>query len=119
MLYRSIFTLNKKSFKQAWYLTFGYVVVVAIISVIVVCTQCQPISFSWEEPLGAKGSCVNLRGMILGNGILVTVADLALLIIPMPMLWSLQIARKRKIMLCMLFSLGLLYVGAAMLVTTN
>lgn len=75
---------------------------------VVTTTQCKPIRFSWEQPLGVSGSCVDLRGAEIGAGVANTVADAAILILPWPMLWSLQMKRARKFQLCALFGIGFL-----------
>lgn len=107
-LYKTIFTFIVKWFKIAWYAILAYVIAVTIASIVIILTQCRPIAYTWNEPLGAEGSCLNLRALEIGRGALLAIADVMLLVLPMPILWSLHIQPRKKIMLCALFALGLL-----------
>lgn len=107
-LYKRIFTLNSRPFKYAWYTVLAYVVSCALMGIVVSINQCKPIRYSWEQPLGISGSCVDLKKAELGPGVATTVADGMILVMPMPMLWLLQITRVRKIQLCALFGIGFL-----------
>ena len=106
LLYRNIFTLNNRPFRLAWISIFVYVTLCFIIGVIIVVVQCIPTSYAWEVALGAKGRCVNLVGAEIGNGATLAAADIMLLILPMPDLWSLRIALKQKLQICGIFALG-------------
>lgn len=106
MLYKRMFTFNSKPFKYAWYTVFAYVVGCSIMAVVVITTECKPIRYSWEQPLGVSGKCVDLRAAEIGPGVALTVADVMILMLPMPTLWSLQISRMQKIQLCTLFGIG-------------
>ena len=72
--------------------------------------QCTPVSFFWnkEQP----GHCIPNALITIGmtNGVLSFVGDLVILCMPLPMVWKLQIDRKRKIALTGMFLLGGLYV---------
>ncbi|KAF2105408.1 hypothetical protein BDV96DRAFT_655617 [Lophiotrema nucula] len=108
LLYRSIFTFVLVPFKRAWSVIFCYVILNAITSIFLLCFQCRPLKYSWEEPIGTKGKCVNLSAVEISNGVMIAFADLAILALPMPVLWSLHIPTKKKILLCGLFALGCL-----------
>lgn len=77
-----------------------------MICVTLILTQCTPLSFSWEQPLLVPGSCLNLKGTEVSGGLLIAIADLGLLIMPWPMLWSLKMSFRRKAQLCALFASG-------------
>ncbi|KAF2733121.1 hypothetical protein EJ04DRAFT_565396 [Polyplosphaeria fusca] len=106
MFYRTIFTFVVVPFKYAWFTIFAYVISNAIASVIVVFVQCQPLAFTWNGPKGSEGKCGNLTANEIGTGVIIMLADFMLLVLPMPILWTLHIPRKEKIMLCGLFALG-------------
>lgn len=79
-----------------------------IVGISITLAQCTPISYGWEAPLGAQGHCVDLIADEIGSGVFIVVADVALLIMPMPILWTLKIKLSQKLQLVGVFALGLL-----------
>ena len=77
-----------------------------IAGLIAINLQCKPISYAWDAPLGAEGSCINLVGNNVANGAILAAADIAILILPMPTIWSLQVNLRQKIQVCAIFALG-------------
>ena len=51
---------------------------------------------------------MDLRASVIGNGATIVLADLALLILPMPMLWKLKIRMAQKLQLSVIFAMGIL-----------
>ena len=77
-------------------------VALLIILVALDCTACKPISTIWNAP----GSCLPdaTRSSIFG---FVNVGvDLAILVLPLRMVWSLQMSQRQKIAICGVFCLG-------------
>lgn len=109
LLYKRIFTFISQPFIYAWHAVLAYVICCAITGLIVSPTQCKPIQYSWEQPLGTNGSCVDLIAAELGSGVTLMAADVMILVLPMPMLWSLHVKWARKIQLCALFGIGFLF----------
>ena len=70
---------------------------------------CKPIQFFWEQLQGASGTCIDLKAAELGAGVALMAADVMILVLPMPMLWSLQVKWVRKIQLCALFGIGFVF----------
>lgn len=70
------------------------------ISVII---ECHPINALWDF---SPGYCIDLQKMFLGSGIINIFLNVLVLMLPMPMIWSLEIERKHKIMLSGVFLLG-------------
>jgi hypothetical protein len=71
-------------------------------------TVCTPIAFYYDRTIPG-GHCKNqvVSGTI--NAALSLVGDIAILALPLPMVWNLQINMRRKIALCGIFLLGSLY----------
>ena len=67
---------------------------------------CLPIHAFWDPQV--KRTCVRLKDYYLGNAVANITTDLLLLALPLPMIWSLQLATGRKLMLSGVFLLGLL-----------
>jgi hypothetical protein len=80
----------------------------------VVFTLCTPIRFHWDKFLGASGKCVDIKPAELGTAVVIVAADFMILFLPMPMLWSLQITRARKLLLCILFGIGFMWAKAVL-----
>ena len=69
--------------------------------------QCSPLNYGWDQLYGQMtGKCVNLKAEAISTAALSTVADVALLILPIPILWGLQMPYKQKLSLCGIFLLG-------------
>ena len=107
LLYRSIFTLNGRWFRLAWYTLAIYVFASLVIFIVVSLLQCRPVQYFWEQAPGVEGSCVDLVATYEGVGVMVLVADLALLILPLPMVWKLKIHLAQKLQLSAIFAVGL------------
>ena len=68
---------------------------------------CRPFHKVWD-PL-VPGTCGSSRAAFLADGIVNLAIDLAMIILPMPMVWQLQMSQQRKIALSVVFGLGILY----------
>lgn len=68
--------------------------------------QCQPISAGWHyfEP----GKCVSLIRMNNVNGALNIFTDLAVVVLPMPLIWKMQLRFAKFLVLLAVFGSGLL-----------
>lgn len=107
LLYRSVFTLNNRRFRIAWYTVLSYSIAFVITSVLGVLLQCSPISYGWQRIYEhTRGRCVNLKALAVSTAALSTVADVALLILPIPTLLNLRMPYKQKLGLCGIFLLG-------------
>ena len=87
----------------------GWILVCGIMSVSGSLFYCRPVPKAWDDSI--SGSCVNrsnLNYAIAGFNIL---NDVALLLIPVPFLLTLQIAKKQRIVLICVFACGALCVS--------
>ena len=105
LLYRRIFSLTKRWFRAAWWscvaFTLAYWVALLTIFLMQIHANCSSAcrnskSFS-RKPLTAAWLNIAI--------------DACLLVLPMRMVWMLQLSTKRKIGVCALFALGLMYVS--------
>lgn len=67
---------------------------------------CIPIQKGWDSSV--PGRCVDRQTAFVGTAIPNILTDFILLILPMPMLWHLQISLRRKISLVGIFTAGYL-----------
>jgi len=89
----------------------GVLVVYGLWAVLSTIFNCWPVSYYWTAHLpGSSGSCMDRNAVTFANAGLNIVTDLILLIVPVPLLWRLQIPKKQKIVLLCVFGAGTLAV---------
>ena len=71
--------------------------------------QCSPVQKQWD--FAVPGHCYSLYGTFIGVTVPNVFIDLLLLILPVPMLWKLQIKTTKKLALTANFLLGYRFVG--------
>lgn len=106
-LYHRIFFVSRTFSRMLWALgifVFGYGFVRAGLSII----QCHPLSYIWD-PSVAGGYCgrIPLAGTITAAFNVLT--DIIILVMPMPVLWKLQMEMRMKLQIMGIFLLGGLY----------
>ena len=69
-----------------------------------VLTECVPITALWDA--SKPGTCIDLPAFYNGAGIPNVILNTIILVLPLPMIWSLDIGRKHKIALSGVFLLG-------------
>jgi hypothetical protein len=69
---------------------------------------CIPPAHLWNPAL--PGRCLDVAAIAEGYAISSLVTDIAILVLPVPLIWRLQLSRGQKAGLTMLFTLGVLYV---------
>ncbi|ROV99543.1 hypothetical protein VMCG_06338 [Cytospora schulzeri] len=109
----SILTLYSKVFSVDYFVIASRVTAVVIILWMLVVILgsiliCQPVAFNWDQSL--NGHCGNAVALWLSHGVLNIVTDLVVLLLPMPYMYSLEMALYKKLVLMVTFSLGLLVV---------
>ena len=66
--------------------------------------ECTPVHKTWEPQ--TLGSCISHNRIFLGTAILNILIDFLLLVLPMPMIWRLQLNTGRKVALLGVFAAG-------------
>ena len=67
----------------------------------------RPLAFNWDK-LEIKGYCGNVSSYYLSTALVAMLIDVAIVALPLPVLWSLQMKSSRKVALTGIFSLGAL-----------
>ena len=67
---------------------------------------CKPIAYNWDTTIEG-GSCANQTEAFEAVGILNLLTDIAIIILPMPWLWTLQLPITKKIGLTGIFGIGI------------
>lgn len=66
---------------------------------------CTPTAYFWDRSIQG-GHCFNLAAFWLTNSIVTIVTDIALCLLPMPLLWTLNLPHWQKFTLLLVFILG-------------
>ncbi|OLN87244.1 hypothetical protein CCHL11_03665 [Colletotrichum chlorophyti] len=98
---------NKK-FRWASYATMGYIIISTTILLFLQIFQCIPFEYNW---LGWKGGfgphqCLNINTLAFVAGGLSISHDVIILILPLPLLWHLNMSKRSKAGIFFMFSLG-------------
>ena len=92
--YARIFSPGNKKFRLALWIVAGLVcawIVAVLVSLIL---QCNPPQQAWERSI--PGACRDPYNWWLASGLSSFILDLIILLIPLPMLWRLQVKPSRK-----------------------
>lgn len=96
-------------FKRWAYIIGAFVIIWVITITFVFIFICVPVQKLWYPHL--PGHCVNQVGTWIANAASTIASDLAILILPIPQVWKLQLRKSQKVALTFAFCLGFLYVS--------
>ena len=83
-----------------------FVVITSLSCVIASIFQCQPIRKAWDAKGVVPGHCFNANALFFANAALDIFQDIVIYILPMRMLYHIQIPRRQKIPLMLVFGVG-------------
>jgi hypothetical protein len=105
-----IFYLNlsktQKVFRWATIATLVVVNVGGLALTVLNIVQCRPVNAAWASPVPASATCTNIVTIYLSSAPLNIITDLAIFFLPMPILTSMRLPRKQKIILVITFGFG-------------
>lgn len=107
--YARIFSMSHSRFKYALWLAHFMNVVWLLVIMLCVTFMCNPIQKAWETSL--PGTCLNTGLLWTGSGATSLIIDVIILLLPLPMLWKLQIKTIRRIQISGVFLCGYLWVA--------
>lgn len=67
--------------------------------------QCTPVQAEWDKSI-TTANCQNIEMAALGTAFSNLILDLLFIILPLPMIWNLQLDSRAKISLTIIFLLG-------------
>ena len=76
-------------------------------TVLAACLICRPFAFNWDRSIHG-GKCGNQKSLDLWIGIYNLLMDVTVVILPMPVLWGLQMAISKKLALSFMFGMGIM-----------
>lgn len=106
--YISIFGSNK-IFRKAAYAVMAIPIAYAIGVLLENVLICRPFAKNWYPHL--PGHCGNDVGNLIAASACNVAIDLTIIALPIPMIWTLHMATRRKVELTITFALGILYVS--------
>jgi hypothetical protein len=104
LMYYRIFHFSY--FKRWAYIIGGFVIIWVIIITFLFIFICVPVQKLWYPQL--PGHCINQVGTWIANAASTIATDLAILVLPIPQIWKLQLGKVEKVALTFTFCLGFL-----------
>ncbi|KAK4933865.1 hypothetical protein LTR66_015851 [Elasticomyces elasticus] len=99
---------------KVWFIwTFlGALCVYYAIALIIKIHMCNPIPFYWlGSELEGGGTCLDQAAALIADSVISVVSDIIILILPLPLTWSLQMSRNKKLRVMGLLGAGGFAVG--------
>ncbi|KAI9751734.1 MAG: hypothetical protein M4579_005925 [Chaenotheca gracillima] len=102
LLYHRIFITAR--FQLIVKLCIAFMLAYQVATLLVDIMTCLPIAGYWDKTIVAR--CVNAVTYFITSAGINVFTDVVILILPLPMVWNLQISVKQKLVLCGIFLLG-------------
>ncbi|KAI3331630.1 hypothetical protein HD806DRAFT_477917 [Xylariaceae sp. AK1471] len=66
--------------------------------------QCNPVSYAWDT--NQPGHCINYGTSQLASGVINIITDILILVMPIPLIWKLNITKQKKRQVTLTFAIG-------------
>ena len=105
----SLLFLYRRIFPIPWFqrvlLAFGiFLTIMTAVSLIVCVVQCIPLHKMWEP--AAQGQCIEFGKFALAMSCINVCTDIFILVLPLPVVWGLNIDSHRKWLVTLSFAMG-------------
>ncbi|KAI1147214.1 hypothetical protein F4825DRAFT_455722 [Nemania diffusa] len=104
LLYLRLFRVHRW-FRVTTYFLIAYIWLWGISEVIVAIAQCQPIAFQWNRKIEG-GHCIDQLAYYRWVSVPNVIHDVVMLIMPLPVVWTLKIDFRQKLALTAVFLIG-------------
>ena len=104
-LYTVIF--RRDTFRRAVFGVMGLTIAFCIAYFFAILFQCHPIAFYWDLTI-PDGRCENQTNIFLATATLNLFLDVIIVLMPIPVVWSLQMSTVRKIAVTAIFGMGIM-----------
>lgn len=88
------------------FLTLSYPIVVWV----TMSNSCRPVAYFWTQFSDTEGECVDVNMFFLAAGIINMLNDFVILVIPFPRIIKLQMTLRKKLAVCGIMAVGILWV---------
>ncbi len=105
-LYNRIFSIPKPIFRWILMAMGGFVIAYGMAGILGYTLQCVPLSNLWEPPSNNSRCHTFSFTLVFTMGVINIVTDITILSLPVPLVWSLQASKSRRLQLIAVFSLG-------------
>ena len=96
----------QKTYRRIIWGVMAFVVVSAFACVLASIFQCTPIVRAWDTTGQVKGTCINVNALFFSNAALDIFQDAIIYVLPMKMLYQIQIPKRQKFALMIVFAVG-------------
>lgn len=103
LLYLGLFRIHRW-FRFTTYFLIAYIWLWGISEVLVAIFQCQPIAYQWNKAL--DGKCIDQLAYYRWVSVPNVIHDVFMLILPLPVVWSLRVELRQKLALTFVFLIG-------------
>ncbi len=115
LLYLRIFPSSAKAFRICTYAVMGFVFSYAFAGFWISIFACTPTRRVWDIKLaqdhsGKSGICVDRNMLSVAVASLNIISDAMMLILPIPLVWKLQLPLSQRISIIAMFAIACLYV---------
>ncbi|KIA75463.1 hypothetical protein HK57_00046 [Aspergillus ustus] len=117
----SLTTFIMRVFPQPYVQRIGYGIILFIIAFTIsgeltLALQCKPVRAFWDKTI-ITGECFTNETMFaitMYQGVLMFVCDVVIIVLPMPAIWKLQMALRKRLLVLFMFSFGFVACVAAL-----
>ena len=96
----------QRTYRKLIWACMVFVITTAFACVMASTFQCSPIRKAWDAAGTVPGHCINVNALFFANAALDIFQDAVIYILPMKMLYRLQVPKRQKIALMMVFAVG-------------
>ncbi|KAJ2973277.1 hypothetical protein NUW58_g8977 [Xylaria curta] len=101
-LYLRLFNINNRYFKKSCYAMMVFVLAWGVAVLLTTVFQCTPVRAAWDKTI-LDLKCFDLAAFVIGSNVPNILADAVIIVLPLPLLWSLKLSVMRKLGLIALF----------------
>jgi hypothetical protein len=84
----------------------GFISIAGLAFLITSCLSCQPVPYFWDKDITTNGKCIDIMAFWFSFSAYNIITDMAVWLLPMPILKNLHLPRKQKYSLIGVFALG-------------
>ena len=107
LLYTRVFTTRKRGFTIAVYVVGAVVVATGLANTFEAIFQCAPVAYKWNKSISG-GKCLDEVAFDRYISISNVVTGVVMLLMPLPLVWELNIMLRQKIALTLTFLHGIM-----------
>lgn len=111
LLYIRVFSTSQTLFRRCIYTALFFTAALSITFIVTILAACQPLQYFWTRYDGSsEGTCIDLGSFFAAFSVFNVSLDVFLLALPIPMVLRLHMSARKKLIVCALMMLGILYV---------